>query len=53
MGDKFVYQHSKLLQIIYEAGQNNLITSEEKSKIKGNPEKSNIRVNINKRSIFK
>ncbi len=34
---KYKYQHSQLLQIIYDAHKNNLITQDEKIKIKGNP----------------
>ena len=32
----FKYQHSKLLQLLYEAANTGLINSEEKIKIKGN-----------------
>ena len=40
---KYKYQHSQLLQIIYEAHKNNLITQDEKIKIKGN-HPTNIRI---------
>lgn len=35
MDNKFKYQHSKLLQLIYEAHKDNIISNEEKTKIKG------------------
>lgn len=36
MVDQFKYQHSHLLQFIYEANKEGLIDQEEKVKIKGN-----------------
>ena len=33
--NKFKYQHSQILQILYEANKNNLINQNEKIKIKG------------------
>lgn len=33
--EKFKYQHSEVLQLVYDANQKNMINDEEKRKMKG------------------